>query len=163
MPLPNRKGARRNRRAPGASSGGTFGRDKRSRLGQTSVSPVGGDRQIADCSAVNPRHCSLKETICVNLRDLRALRWTSDFAMASCLCVFVFAMSCSVFLSVSLCLCGSASGFQIHLRVHGIKSHRRFELGEWNLVVDCVRMKLIGRTKTNGRDAKKARNGASMG
>ena len=70
-PPPNMREGRRNRRAPGASSGGTFGRDKRSRLEWTNVPPVGGDRQIADCSAVNPRHCCVKETICVHLRDLR--------------------------------------------------------------------------------------------
>jgi hypothetical protein len=48
------------------------GCDERSRLKQTSFPPVGGDRQIADRSAVNSRPCSIKETICVYLRDLRA-------------------------------------------------------------------------------------------
>jgi len=47
--------ARRNRRASGASAGGTFGRDKRSRLERTNISPAVGDRQIAGCSAVNRR------------------------------------------------------------------------------------------------------------
>ncbi len=61
-PFQKRRGARWNRRAPGASSGGTFGRDKRSRLEWTNVPPVGGDRQIADCSAGNPRYCRLRST-----------------------------------------------------------------------------------------------------
>jgi len=55
--FPDRREARWNRRAPGASAGGPFGRDKRSRLERTNVSPAVGDRQIAGCSAVNPRHC----------------------------------------------------------------------------------------------------------
>jgi hypothetical protein len=50
------------------------GCDERSRLKQTSFPPVGGDRPIADRSAVNSRHCSIKEIICVYLRDLRDLR-----------------------------------------------------------------------------------------
>jgi len=80
----------------------------------------GGDRQIADCSAVNLWHSGIKATICVYLCDLWALRWANDFAMASCLCVFVFAMSCSVFLSVSLwfswcswCLGGELSALEV--------------------------------------------------
>ena len=104
---PDLRKVRRNRRAPGASSGGAFGRDKRSRLERTNVPPAGGDRQIADCSVVTPRHCSIKETICVYLRDLR---FSCFDGRPSCLCVFVFAMSCSVFLSVSLCLCGFLGG-----------------------------------------------------
>jgi len=102
--LPNKRGARRNRRAPGASSGGTLGCDERSRLEQTGFPPVVGDRQIADCSAANlgtATSRSLSASICVICGFFRC-----DGGRSSCLRVFVFAMS-SVFLSVSLCLCGS--------------------------------------------------------
>ena len=51
--LPIRNVARRNRHAPGASSGGQHGFDERSRSEQTGCPPDGGDRQIADCSAAN--------------------------------------------------------------------------------------------------------------
>jgi len=70
--LPNRRRARRNRRAPGPSSGGKHGCDERSRSEQTCFSPVVGDRKIADVFAGNPGHCTIRESICVNLRDLRA-------------------------------------------------------------------------------------------
>jgi len=55
----------------------------------------GGDRQIADCSAVNPRY---RLSVSVGsssryLRDLRDLRANCDGARPSCLRVFVFAMS----------------------------------------------------------------------
>jgi len=33
---------------------------------------VGGDRQTADVSAVNPRYCRIKDVICVYLCDLWA-------------------------------------------------------------------------------------------
>jgi hypothetical protein len=55
-PLPKRRGARRNRRAPGVSPGRKHGCGERSRSEQTRFSPAGGDRQIAGCSAVNRRH-----------------------------------------------------------------------------------------------------------
>ena len=78
-------------------------RQRRTLASGADVLPTGGgDRQIADLFRRQSRHCSIKETICVYLRYLWALRWASDVAMASSLCVFVFAMSCSVFLSVSL-------------------------------------------------------------
>ena len=113
------------------------------------------------------RQCRVKETICVYLGYLWALRWASAFAMASSLCVFVFAMSRSVFFSVSLCLCGSAAGlaagFQIHLREQPVERHCRFELGERNLVVDGVRVQLVGRPEADGRDSKETRSGASVG
>ncbi len=112
------------------------------------------------------RHCSIKETICVYLRDLWA---NCDGWAALCLRAFVFAMS-SVILSVFsvplwfIAWVGELPvGLQIHLRVHGVKRHRRFELGERNLVVDGVRVKLIGRTEADGRDAENARSGASVG
>jgi hypothetical protein len=54
--LNKRRGARRNRRAPGASSGGKNGDDGRLRPEATCFPPVGGDRQIADCPAANLRH-----------------------------------------------------------------------------------------------------------
>ena len=85
-------------RARGASAGGKHGSEGRLRSEQTGFPPVGGDRQIADVSAVNPLYCGIKETICVYLRDLRA-KCARGWA-ALCLRVFVFAMSCSVFLSV---------------------------------------------------------------
>ena len=106
-PLPKKRKNRRNRRAPGTSAGGKHGCDERSRSDQTGSSPVGGDRKIADVSAVNRRHCRIKDAIWAI--------WVicGQFARAgrrpSCLCVFVFAMF-SVFLSVSLCLCGSTAG-----------------------------------------------------
>jgi hypothetical protein len=56
---PTWKDVRRNRRASGASAGGAFGRDKRSRLEWTIVPPAGGGLRIADCSAVNLRHCRI--------------------------------------------------------------------------------------------------------
>jgi len=95
--LPLKKKSRRNRRAPGALAGGKHGCDERSRSEQTGFSPVGGDRQIADVSAVNPRHCRIKDVICVYLCDLWA-SWPG--VRPSCLRVFVFAIF-SVFLSVS--------------------------------------------------------------
>ncbi len=107
LPLPNMSEGRRNRRAPGTSAGGKHGCDERSRSEQTGSSPVGGDQKIADVSAVNRRHCRIKDAIWAI--------WVicGQFARAggrpSCLCVFVFAMF-SVFLSVSLCLCGSTGG-----------------------------------------------------
>jgi hypothetical protein len=94
--------ARRNRRAPGASAGGKVGCDERSRSELTGFLPAVGDRQIADCSAVNPRY---RLTVSVGsslryLRYLRDLRANCDGARPSCLRAFVFATS-SVFLSVS--------------------------------------------------------------
>jgi hypothetical protein len=48
--------------------------------------PGGGDRQIADGSAVNPWHCSIGESICVYLRDLRAI-WVGGRLCAPFLCL----------------------------------------------------------------------------
>ena len=68
-------------------------------FGAVGLPTGGGDPQIADCSAVNSRHCSVKETICVYLRDLRFLReWICDAFVSLCLRV------CDG--SVPLCLCG---------------------------------------------------------
>jgi hypothetical protein len=50
---------RRNRRAPGASAGGKHGDDGRLRPELTCFSTAG-DRQIADCSAVNSRYRRMK-------------------------------------------------------------------------------------------------------
>ena len=63
----------RDQRAPSAAAGGKYGNDGRLRPELTYFPPVGGDRQIAGCSAVNPRHCYIKVSICVHLRDLRFL------------------------------------------------------------------------------------------
>ena len=73
--FPDRREARRNRRAPSASAGEAVGRDKRSRLERTNAPPAGGDHQIADVPAVNPRH-----------------RRITSATNPSCLRVFVFAM-----------------------------------------------------------------------
>ena len=51
---------RRNRPAPGASAGGKHGDDGRLRPELTCFPPAGGDRQIADCSAVNLCHRRMK-------------------------------------------------------------------------------------------------------
>jgi len=47
-PLPKGRGARRNRRAPGASAGGKFDGDGCLHPDPAGFPPVGGDRQIAD-------------------------------------------------------------------------------------------------------------------
>jgi len=78
----------RNRRAPGASSGGKYGDDGRLRPELTCFPPVVGDREIADVSA-NARHYRIRESICVYLRDLRFLRCVVGWSL--CLRVFVFA------------------------------------------------------------------------
>jgi len=57
--FPDRREARRNRRAPGVSAGGKPGYDERLRSEQSGSLPAVGDRQIAGCSAVNPRHCRI--------------------------------------------------------------------------------------------------------
>ena len=80
-PLPSRRGARRNRRAPGASSGGQPGCDERSRSEQSGFPPVVGDRLIADCSAVNHRHCRIT-SVMNSLRPLRLCGsniWTREW------------------------------------------------------------------------------------
>jgi len=81
--FPNRRKARRNRRAPGASAGGKPGCDERSRSEQTGFSPAVGDRSIADCSAVNLRHCRITSAT-TSLRlcafaPLRSFRWVEKF------------------------------------------------------------------------------------
>ena len=78
---PKGEDVRRNRRAPSAATGGKSGCDERLRSEQTGLPPVGGDRQIAARSAVNPRH-----------------RRITSATNSLCLRVFVFAMSSSVFL-----------------------------------------------------------------
>jgi len=90
--VPNRREARRNRRAPGSSAGGEHGCDERSRSEKTCFSPVGGDRQVVDCSAVNYGYdlsISARSSlpIRVYLRDLRANRdgWRCDVFVSLCL------------------------------------------------------------------------------
>jgi len=109
--FPIRNAARRNRRAPGASSGGLHGNDGRLRPEMLCCPPVAA---IVRSPTVPPPG-------------------------------------------------GLPVGFQIHLRIHGIERHRRFELGERNLVVDGVRMELIGRTEADRWDAENARNSAPVG
>ena len=159
---------RRNRRAPGALAGGKHGGDGRLRPETTGFPPVVGDRKIADVSAVNLGNAAsrrLSASICVICGhcDGRAtLRWLRVF-VSSCLRCLA--------LCFSLCLCASVvqpvvgglrARFQIHLREQRVERHCRFELGERYLVVDGVRVELIGRTKTDGRDAENARSGASV-
>ena len=101
--FPNSRRARRNRRAPGASAGGAFGLDKRSRLERTNAPPAVGDRSIAGCSAVNPRHCRITSArtsapICV---ICGFLRWVG--ALRVCDVGGWVALRPK---SVSLCLCG---------------------------------------------------------
>ena len=102
-PAPNRRRARRNRRAPGAPAGGRPVCDERSRSEQTGFPPVGGDRQIADCSAANPRY-DLSVSARSSLRICVICVICGQIAMGRLrvgdvvLCDF----------SVSLCLCGFA-------------------------------------------------------
>ncbi len=79
--FPDWREARRNRRAPGASAGGKPGCNERLRSEQSGFLPAVGDRQIAGCSAVNPRRTRI-----------------TSATNPLCLRVFVFAMSFSVFL-----------------------------------------------------------------
>jgi hypothetical protein len=102
--LNKRRGARRNRRAPGASSGGKNGDDGRLRPEATCFPPVGGDRQIADLS----RHQSTARPFRFGkifpsyLLHLRYLRADCDGWAA-------FVPSCLRCLALcSLCLCGFA-------------------------------------------------------
>jgi len=104
-PSNKRRGARRNRRAPGALAGGKLGCDERSRSEQTSFPPVGGDRRIADCSAANPRY-DFSVSARFSLRICVICVICGQIAMGGrplCLRVFVFAMS----LCFSPCLCAS--------------------------------------------------------
>ena len=94
-PVPNRRGARRNRRAPGASAGGKHCCDERLRSEQTCFSPVGGDRLIADCSAIN-RGYDLSVSARFPLRICVIWVICGQIAMGGWLCDS----------SVSLCLCG---------------------------------------------------------
>ena len=103
-----RRGARRNRRAPGTSSGWQHGDDGRLRPEMLCCQPVDGDREIADCSAANPRHnlsvsASSSLRICV-ICVICGQYAGADF-MPSCLHV------CDALLCVSLwfsrCLGGS--------------------------------------------------------
>jgi len=102
LPSQERRGARRNRRAPGRVV--RWDVRPRQALALGADERFTGRRRSSDRRRFRrqSRHCNIKETICVYLRYLWALRWASDVAMASSLCVFVFAMSLSVFLSVSL-------------------------------------------------------------
>jgi hypothetical protein len=106
------------------------------------------------------RHCCVKRTICVYLRDLWAHCDGWSAFVSSCVrCPLCFSLC-------ALCLCGSAgvlARLQIHLRVHGVERHCRFELSERYLVVDGVRVELVGRPETDGRDTKETRSGASVG
>ena len=68
---------RRNRRASGASAGGKRDDDGRSRPESTGFLPAGGDRMIADCSAVNLRHCRITSaTISLRLCVFASLRFS---------------------------------------------------------------------------------------
>jgi hypothetical protein len=111
LPIKKRRGARRNRRAPGASSGGQNDNDGRLRPKMPCCPP---GAAIVRSPTVPPP-ISAPQHQENYLRDLRLT------AMSSCLCVFVFA-TCSAPLrffplcsfSVSLCLCGFlADGRQI--------------------------------------------------
>jgi len=112
--FPDRREGRRNRRAPGASAGGAFGRDKRSRLERTNVSPAVGDRSIAGCSAINPRHYCITSTT-TSLRPLRlcgflgqaALRLCASASLRSFLCVRTLCLCASAFLPSVFLLCVS--------------------------------------------------------
>jgi len=114
--FPDRREARRNRRALRASAGGKPGCDERSRSEQTGFSPAVGDRQIAGCSTVNPRHCRITSArtsasicvICGFLARVGGLRaFVSSCLQRGRLCVSAFLPS--VFLlcvSVSLWFAG---------------------------------------------------------
>jgi len=102
--FPNRRKARRNRRAPGASAGGKPGCDERLRSEQTGFSPAVGDRQIAGCSAINPRHYCITSAT-TSLRPLRLCGFLGRAALR--LCVSVFLLCVSVSLWFSRCLGGS--------------------------------------------------------
>ena len=91
--FPDRREARRNRRAPGASAGGAFGRDKRSRLERTNVSPAVGDRSIAGCSAVNPRHFHITSAT-TSLRPLRLCGFLGRAALRLCVSVSLWFSRC---------------------------------------------------------------------
>ena len=103
---PNRRMARRNRRAVGAASGRQRGDDGRLRPELTCCLPVVGDRRIADCSAVNLRN-RRHSCPCDDLR-LSALSAVFLCWWPLCLRVLVFATSATALCpgSVSLCLCG---------------------------------------------------------
>jgi len=76
--------ARRNRRAPSAAAGGKSGCDERLRSEQTGLPPVGGDRQIAARSAVNPRHCRIvSATTSLRLCAFASLRFSWCFLLVS--------------------------------------------------------------------------------
>jgi len=97
--------ARRNRRAPGASSGELHGSDGRLRPEMPCCPPVGGDRQIAYCSAANRGTVASGEpsaSICVICGFFGC-----DGGRSSCLRVFVFLCLRCFVLCFSLCLCGS--------------------------------------------------------
>jgi len=95
---PNRRKASRNRRVPGASSGGPHDNDGRLRPEMPCRPPVGGDRQIADCSAANlgtATSRSLSASICVICGFLARLGGLRVFASSCLRCPLCF----------SLCLC----------------------------------------------------------
>ena len=113
--FPDRREARRNRRAPGASAGGKYGCDERLRSEQSGFLPAGGDHQIAGCSAVNPRHCRIVSAttslrLCV-FAPLRFIGWAGNSAplrlCASAFLPSVFLLCVSVSLWFSRCLGGS--------------------------------------------------------
>jgi hypothetical protein len=119
--LPNKREARRNRRAPGVSAGGNTGCDGRLRPELTGFPPAGGDRRIAGCSAVNCLHRRITSVrtsaficvicgfsvasvafvpLCLRVCDVRGRFCVSASLRFFSLCSF----------SVSLCLCGSTGG-----------------------------------------------------
>ena len=92
-PPPNRRRARRNRRAPGAPAGGRPVCDERSRSEQPGFPPVGGDRQIADYSAANPRY-DLSVSARSSLRICVICVICGQIAMGGAGGLCVFASSC---------------------------------------------------------------------
>ena len=99
-PLPTREGLGGTDAPQGAASGGKNGDDGRLRPEATCFPPVGGDRQIADCSAAISRHRNIKRTICVYLRDLRFFPLGGRPTFVS-LCLRRARLCTSVFFSVS--------------------------------------------------------------
>jgi hypothetical protein len=78
--------ARRNRRAPGASAGGTNGSDGRLRPELTWVPPVVSDRMIADVSAVNPGHLGITSATTSLRLCAFAVIWVGGRLCVSALC-----------------------------------------------------------------------------
>jgi len=111
--FPNRREERRNRRAPGAAASGKHGNDGRLRPEMPSFSPAVGDRSIAGCSAVNPRHCRITSArtsasicvICGFLARVGGLRvFVSSCLQRGRLCVSASLRLCVLFSVSELCV-----------------------------------------------------------